>query len=238
MAGLRDAVRAYQKLGGDETRAKNRLQAVCRSRGLGDTGRDLYDPELRKPWIARLPEDRQFFATTLGEELDKLSELRQRAEEQVRAESKKHPVVELVQTHPGIGPLRGAVIVAIVVTANRFRTARQFWAYCGLAIVTETSAQWTRSDGRWVTKNTALPRGLNRNRNPWLKNVFKGAAQTVISKMPDHPLYQDYLRRVDAGTRPNLAQLTLARRIAATVLSMWKHNEVYDPKKHPRQIKP
>ena len=39
----------------------------------------------------------------------------------------------------------------------------------------------------------------------------------------------DYQRRLQAGIKPNLAKLTLARRIAAIVLSMWKHEEVYDP---------
>ena len=39
---------------------------------------------------------------------------------------------------------------------------------------------------------------------------------------------------LQAGVKPNLAKLTLARRIAAAVLSMWKHQEVYDPKKQCR----
>jgi hypothetical protein len=35
-----------------------------------------------------------------------------------------------------------------------------------------------------------------------------------------------------AGIKPNLAKITLARKIVATVLSMWKHQEVYDPERH------
>jgi hypothetical protein len=35
-------------------------------------------------------------------------------------------------------------------------------------------------------------------------------------------------RRLVNGMKPNLATLTLARRIAAIVLSRWKHEEVYD----------
>ena len=35
-----------------------------------------------------------------------------------------------------------------------------------------------------------------------------------------------------AGTKPNLAKLTLSGKIAATVLSMWKHQEVYDPQRN------
>jgi hypothetical protein len=39
-----------------------------------------------------------------------------------------------------------------------------------------------------------------------------------------------------AGTKPNLARLTIARRIAALVLAMWKHEEVYDAAKHRSQF--
>ena len=34
------------------------------------------------------------------------------------------------------------------------------------------------------------------------------------------------------GMDPAMARLTLARRIAAAVLAMWKEQEDYDPKKH------
>jgi hypothetical protein len=40
------------------------------------------------------------------------------------------------------------------------------------------------------------------------------------------------LRLTEQGTKPPMAKLTLARRIAATVLSMWKNQEAYDPEKH------
>jgi hypothetical protein len=77
-----------------------------------------------------------------------------------------------------------------------------------------------------------MTRGLNRNRNGLLKHVFKGAAHHVAVCMPSHPLHQDYQRMLKERVKPTLAQLTLARRIAAAVLSMWKHEEVYDPAKH------
>ena len=53
--------------------------------------------------------------------------------------------------------------------------------------------------------------------------------------MPHHPLHADYQRQLAAGTKPNLARLTLARRIAAIALAMWKHNEEYDPARHRRK---
>jgi hypothetical protein len=88
-----------------------------------------------------------------------------------------------------------------------------------------------RSDG-WVRAETAKTRGLNRCFNRTLRYVFKGAATTVITKLPGSPLQQRYAKLLDAGTKPNLAKLTLARAIAATFLSIWKHEENYDPARH------
>ncbi len=87
-----------------------------------------------------------------------------------------------------------------------------------------------------VVRGSRLPvrktRGLNRNRHPVLKQVFKGAAQHVVSHMKDHPLHADYQRMLAAKIKPNLAALTLARRIAAAVLAMWKNEEHYDAEHH------
>ena len=46
-------------------------------------------------------------------------------------------------------------------------------------------------------------------------------------------LYEHYLRLMSAGTRPNLAKVTIARRVAAIVLRMWKDEKEYDPGKLP-----
>jgi hypothetical protein len=120
-----------------------------------------------------------------------------------------------------------------VVTPHRFRTSRQFWAYCGLAITMRSSSDWVRDlQGHWIRSKRFQTRGLNRNRQPALKAVFKGAAHQVAIQMTDHPLHADYQRLLDGGTNPNLAQLTIARRIAAAVLAMWKKGEQYNPDKH------
>jgi hypothetical protein len=97
--------------------------------------------------------------------------------------------------------------------------------------VTHSSADWVRQGERWVKAQVALTRGLNRNHNHLLKAIFKGAATTVIAHAAPNPLRKAYDRLCAQGTRPNLAKLTVARRIAATVLAMWKREEVYDPAK-------
>ena len=98
-----------------------------------------------------------------------------------------------------------------------------------------SSADWVKRSDGWVRTETAKTRGLNRRFDRTLKYVFKGAATTVITKLPGSPLQQRYAKLLEAGTKPNLAKLTLARTIAATFLSMWKHEETYDPARHRAQ---
>jgi transposase len=70
-------------------------------------------------------------------------------------------------------------------------------------------------------------RGLNVNHNHDLKNVFKSAATRAgASKDPFVIFYQNLLAK---GIEPQMARLTLARKIAAIVLNVWKKGEHFDP---------
>ena len=229
---LRSAVRAHRALVGDMVRAKNRLKAIYRSRGLQGMGTEVYDPEERSTWLKKLPAHRRQLATVLSSELDAVTEVHKTAETWLLEEAGRCSIVKLLATAPGIGMIRAAQIVAIVVSPDRFRTRQQFWSYCGLGIVTRSSSDWTRDRrGDWVRRETAQTRGLNRNRHPALKAVFKGAALNVVQRMTQHPLHQDYQRMTSAGIKPTLARITVARKIAAAVLAMWKNKEEYDPAK-------
>jgi transposase len=229
---LRAAVRAYEVTQRDMVRGKTRLNALYRSRGVQGMGSDIYDSDLRARWIAKLPLHQGQVAKLLSEQLDGLVQAQQVAEQWLLEEGKKVPIVRLLETAPGIGKIRAAQIVAVVVSPYRFRTRRQFWSYSGLGVTTRSSSDWIRDrDGRWVRRQTAQTRGLNRNRNPILKRVFTGAAESIIRRGTKQPLRHGYQRQLDAGTKPNLARLTMARRIAGAVLAMWKNQEEYDPAK-------
>lgn len=231
--GLREAVRAHQATVRDVVRAKNRLRAVYRARGVAVSGRGIYRTEQRDAWLKKLPAARRRLAELLSAQLDALATVAQEAESWLLEEAGRYPIVRLLATAPGIGQVRSSQIVATVISPHRFRTKRQFWSYCGLAVVTRSSSDWELDrEGKRVRRKLALPRGLNRNRNPVLKEVFKGAAATIISLMPEHPLALNYQRLVRAGTKASLARVTIARQLAAAVLAMWKHQEGYDPQRH------
>jgi len=193
----------------------------------------VYDADRRGQWLKKLPPAHRQLAEWLGRQLDELQSLREEADGWLGKEARTHPIIRTLSTAPGLGPVRTAQLVAIVVTPDRFRTSRQFWSYSGLSIVTRSSANWKRDgSGKLVRVEQQQTLGLTRKRHPLLKAVFKGAATTVIEQMPTNPLHEDYQRMVASGRKPNLAKLTLSRRIAAIVLSMWKNEEEYDPKRH------
>lgn len=50
----------------------------------------------------------------------------------------QYVAVPLLRQIPSIGPIRAALLVALIQTAHRFRTKRQFWSYIGLAPKTYT----------------------------------------------------------------------------------------------------
>jgi|RhiMethySRZTD1v2_1073278.scaffolds.fasta_scaffold125267_1 transposase len=225
---LRAAVKAFVVSQRDMVRTKTRLANLYRSRGLSGMSSAIYDPEHRTTWLKRLPAAQAGYAMLLNTQLDALIQTHDRAHDWLLEESKKVPVVKLLMTAPGIGEIRAAQIVAVVISPYRFRTRRQFWSYCGLAVVTRSSSDWISDrHGGWQHRAVVQTRGLNRNRNAILKNAFKGAALSVL-KTSEHPLRLAFERSIAAGTKPKLASLTLARRIAGAVLAIWKHNQEYD----------
>ena len=116
-----------------------------------------------------------------------------------------------------------------MVTPHRFRTRRQLWPYAGLAVITRSSSEY-RFEGQRVAVRTGkrINRGLNRNFNRTLKKVFKEAAASAVCATGALRVY--YERLLARGMRPELARLTIARKIASIVLAVWKKGVPFDPK--------
>jgi transposase len=227
---LKELVRGYETLSIDTHRTMARIKAIYRGRGIATPGRGVYQRRGREQWLGLLPESGiRERATWLYEQLDHLQPLRRKAKQAMLTESHKHRAVRLLRTIPQLGPIRSALIVATVDTPHRFRTKRQFWSYGGLAVVTHMSSEYEMKAGRVVRKRKPIAtRGLNDNCNRRLKDVFISAA-TGASR---HEAYQQIRERaIQKGMRPEMARLTLARKIAAVALMVWKKGVAFDPKK-------
>jgi transposase len=211
----------------DLGRVMSRLKAIYRSWGIPCTGKQVYAPRYRAEWLAKISEagvHRR--AEFYYQQLDALRPLRQQVRQELLAEARKHSAWKLLRGIPSIGPIRAALIIAILQTPHRFRTKRQLWTYSGFGIETHSSAEHRYVDGNLQhAKKQVSIRGLNRNHNHDLKNLFKSAS-TLAAKAG--PFQEFYAALVAQGMKPEMARLTLARNIAAITLIVWKKGVCFD----------
>lgn len=228
---LRELARSYLALTQDVTRVMNRIKGIYRSQAIPCAGKRVYTQRHRSECLEQLEQPGQRRrADRLYAQLDLLQPLRQQARKELLAESQKYPIRHTLQQIPVVGPIRAALLIALIQTPHRFRTKRLLWTYSGLGVKTESSADYVFQHGelRQSKKNFAT-RGLKQNHNHQLKYVFKSMAQAA--SITAGPL-QDYYRGLLAkGTRPEMARLTLARKLAAIVLILWKKGASFDPTK-------
>ena len=225
---LKELARSYIAMTRDLTRVMSRLKAIYRSWAIPCAGKQVYATRYRAEWLAKISEAGvRRRAELFYQQFDALAALRQQARRELLAEARKHPAMRLLRQVPSIGPIRAALLIALMQTPNRFRTKRQLWAYCGLALRTYTSGEYRFVGGQLKRSKKVLAiRGLNINHNHDLKNIFKGAATRAASTVgPFQDFYQACVAR---GVKPHLARLTLARKIAATTLLVWKKGVRFD----------
>jgi transposase len=232
---LKELGRSHLTITKDVTRVMNRIKALYRSWAIPCAGTSVYAPRHRAEWIAKIEQPGvRIRAEHLYQQLDGLQPLRLEARRELLRESQKHPAVKLLRQIPSIGPIRAALLVGLLQTPHRFRTKRQLWAYSGFAVETHDSGEYRWVRGKLQRKRERITvRGLNDNHNKDVKNLFKSAAISASTR--PGPLRDFYLALLEKGIRPTMARLTLARKIAAITLTMWKKGVSFDPKHLHRQ---
>src|SRR5271165_2798946 len=225
---LKVLVRSYLTITRDLSRVMTRVKAIYRSWAIPCSGKQVYARRHRTEWMGKINEPGvRRRAELYYQQLDALRILRQQVRRDLLAESKKHKAWERLCQIPSIGPIRSAELLGILQTPHRFRTKRQLWTYSGFGIETHSSADHRRVDGQLQrAKKQVSIRGLNRNCNHDLKNLFKGAA--IVASSKPGPFQEFYTALLTKGIRPEMARLTLARKIATIVLIVWKRGVCFD----------
>jgi transposase len=225
---LRELGRSYQTISQDLNRVMNRLKALYRGWGIPCAGTQVYALHSREEWLNKIPHAGvRRRAELLYEQLDGLQGLRRNLRPELLAESRKHKAAKLLRQIPCIGPIRAARLLALMQTPHRFRSKRQLWTYSGLGIETHDSAQYRYVRGQLQrSKKPQQIRGLNRNHNHAMKEIFKGAATRASCGVG--PLRNFYVALLAKGMKPEMARLTLARKMAAITLTLWKKEERFD----------
>jgi transposase len=227
---LKELARSYLTISKDLGRVMSRVKAIYRSWGIACAGKQVYAPRYRAEWLGKIREAGvRRRAEIYYQQFDALRSLRQEVRHDLLAEAKKHDAWKLIRSIPFIGPIRAALIIAILQTPHRFRAKRQLWNYSGFGITTHSSADHRYVEGELQrAKKQISIRGLSRNHNHDLKNVFKSAATVAAAKPGPFQEFYDVL--VAKGMKPEMARLTLARKIAAITLTVWKKGARFDAK--------
>ncbi len=227
---LKELARSYLTITQDLTRVRNRLKALYRSWAIPCSGTQVYAPRHRSEWLGKITEAGvRRRAEHFYQQFDALRPLRQEVRRDLLTEGQKHKAWKLLRQIPGIGAIRATLLIALIQTPHRFRTKRQLWNYSGLGLETYDSAQYCVVEGQLQrSKKPMTLRGLNKNHNHDLKAIFKGAALEATSGAgPFHDFYEAMLAK---GRKPSMARLTLARKIAAIALIVWKKEVSFDAK--------
>ncbi len=225
---VKELARSYLTITKDLTRVMTRLKAIYRSWAIPCACQQVYAPRYRAEWLAKISEAGvRRRAELYYQQLDALRPLHQEARRELLAEGRKHKAMNLLRQIPSIGPIRAVLLLALIQTPHRFRTKRQLWSYCGLALETRNSGEYRMVHGQLKrSKKVVAIRGLSKNHNHDLKNIFKGAA--IRAAAVAGPFQEFYAALLAKGMKPPMVRLTLARKIAAITLLVWKKGVLYD----------
>jgi hypothetical protein len=81
----------------------------------------VYAPRYRAEWLAKISKAGvRRRAEIYYQQFDVLVALRQEVRRELLAESRKHPAMRLLRQIPSIGPIRAALLIALMQTPHRF----------------------------------------------------------------------------------------------------------------------
>jgi len=101
----------------DRIDARKLSELLYRSWGIPCAGQQVYAPRYRAEWLAKISEAGvRRRAGLYYQQFDALAALRQQARRELLAEARKHPAMKLLRQIPTIGPIRAALLIALMQT--------------------------------------------------------------------------------------------------------------------------
>lgn len=212
---LRRVVNAYRKLVWDIAALKCRYRALFRSSGLTSQGGGFYF-DLTQLERLEKPTDQQV-GQSIFVQLSCMEQEKERYKQYFNKVAKKEKQIRVLKTIPGISTVRATTIAAAVCSPERFETKYKFWSYSMLV------------RHRLISGGNAYGSTRVRARCD-LKDVYMGAAETVLKHREPSALRKVYDRLRTKGVDHRKAKKTIARKIAAISLKLMKSGEKYNEK--------
>jgi transposase len=216
---FRELMEAYHDTVRSEVRIKCKIKAKFRQNGIQCSGDTVYTKDHRQEWKDKLPQEATLLLILDGLwlQLDQSKQTEKELLAAARVQAKYYPEIKHFEDIPGIGFIHAATISAILETPYRFANKRKVWMYAGLGLMKRSSGDKPYSEK------------LSTDYNRLLKYTLKQAAEAAI-RAEDNLFRRKYLdMTLLHGIAPNLAKLTIARDMLATMWAMWKKGEKYNP---------
>jgi len=209
---LRQLLRHRQKVVELRRQVKNQLQHLALNQGVqrrrrlwSREGRALLEQLPLEGWTARR-------RTELLAMLDGFERQVRELDQAVWQEALRRPEVQLLMTHPGVGPVVGLAYVLTLGPVARFPRGKQVASYLGL-IPREHSSGGRQKLG-----------SLSKQGNTFLRTLLVEAAQSAARY--DQSLRRNY-RRLAARQHRALAKVMVARKLAVRMYWMLRENRAY-----------
>jgi transposase len=212
---LRELARLYDRTVKDGTRLKNRIKAKYREQGVMVSGKNVYDPQGREAWQKQVTRSTvRLMLEVLYAELDAVQEAGDRLARRLAAMLRNRRDYRRLLGIPGIGPVTAAIMVVVIDDPHRFANQRKLWKYAGLSV-----------SKPWTSRPENAKEWGSRSGNRLLKHGAMMAARHALQGTNRFAAH--YTQMVERGLDPAMAERTIARRILATVLAVWKSGTEY-----------
>lgn len=192
------------------------IRHLLRARGirLGKWDAGFFIERIEK---VQLPDEVTQLVSPLLAVLKALKPELAKAEAQLAALTMASPIVEKLQTAPGVGPIIAATFVSVLDSHERFKKAHQVESYLGLVPSEFTSGK--RQLGA-ITK-----RG-----NAYLRAVMVQGAWNILRSRDAHrePLVA-WAHALAARRGRKIAVIAITRKLAGILWAMWRDNTTYSP---------
>jgi transposase len=191
---------------------KNQLQHLALNQGVqqkqklwSKTGRKLLEELPLTGWTARRRAD----DLQLLDELNRCITELDTAVEQAAA---LDPIAQLLQTHPGVGPITALAFVLTLGKIERFAHSKKVVSYLGLNPAEHSSG------GRQKLGS------ISKQGNPFLRSLLVEAGQSAARLVPElKRAYQRLKHRKHSG----VAKVMVARKLAVRLYWMWRTQQPY-----------
>lgn len=197
-----------------QTGIKNRVHAILAKNNIPNPYSDLFGKAGTK-YLSDLKPAPVYQQALDGytRQLDALSTEIARAEKSIAKTMKITPETRLLETIPGVGPIRALTIASEIGDVGRFHSAKHLASYAGLVPSTSQSGEGVARHGK-----------ITRQGSRWLRWSLVEAAIHVVGK--PGPLKEFYLR-LSKRKGKKAARVAVARKLATYIYHMLNEGKDY-----------